>query len=57
MGIMAIILYFIGIIITYFIIELAVKNAIKESLEDIESVIKESIVVGLSEYEYKKQNK
>lgn len=57
MGIMAIIFYTIGIIITYFIIKLAVKSAINESLEDIKSIIKESIVEGLSEFEHKKHNK
>lgn len=57
MGIMAIIFYIIGIIITYFIIKLAVKSAINESLEDIKPMIKESIVGGLSEFEYKKHNK
>lgn len=57
MGIRALIIYVIGIIVTYFIIKLAVKNAINECLEDIGSVMKKSIVEGLSEYEYKKQNK
>jgi hypothetical protein len=57
MGIMAIIFYMVGSIITYFIIKIAVKNAINESLEDIKPMIKESILEGLSEYEYKKQNK
>lgn len=57
MGIMAIIFYLIGIIIMYLIIKEAVKSAIKESLDDIKSVMKESIVLGLSEYEYNKHNK
>lgn len=54
---MVFIWYFIGIAIMYLTIKLAVKYAVKESLEDIESVIKKSIVDGLSEYEYKNQNK
>jgi hypothetical protein len=54
---MGLILYLIGIVITYYVIKLAVKNAISESLVDAKSVIRGAIVDGLSEYEYKKQNK
>lgn len=53
---MALALYIIGIAITYFIIKLAVKHAINESLEDIGSMIKEALLEGLSEHEDKKQN-
>ncbi|MBK1813214.1 hypothetical protein JHL18_21565 [Clostridium sp. YIM B02505] len=44
---MEIILLLIAIIITYFTIKLAVKNAIYESLEDIRGKIKEAITDGL----------
>ena len=54
---MVIIFYIIGIVITYFIIKVAVKSAINESLYDIKPMLKESIVEALSEYEYKKKNK
>jgi hypothetical protein len=54
---MAFILYLIGIAITYFIIKFAVRQAISESLGNVKSVVKEALIEGLSEYEYKKQNK
>ncbi|GKU25101.1 hypothetical protein [Clostridium folliculivorans] len=51
---MGIFLYLIGIISAYFIIKLAVKHAIEESLEDIRGTVKEAITGGL--YEYKRRN-
>lgn len=54
---MVIIWYLIGSFSSYFIIKLAVKHAINESLEDIKSIINQAIVEGLSEHEYKKENK
>lgn len=55
--ILSLISFFIGAIITYFIIKAAVKKAINESLEDVHSIIREAVVAALSEYEYKKQNR
>lgn len=51
-GNMAFMWYLISSIISYFIIKLAVKHAINESLEDIESIINQAIVAGFSEHEY-----
>lgn len=54
-AILSLLLFLFGIAITYFIIKLAVKHAINESLEDITSTVKEAIIAGLSEH--KNQNK
>ncbi|MGE5627512.1 MAG: hypothetical protein ACM3X7_05260 [Solirubrobacterales bacterium] len=53
MGILAIIFYAIGIFITYFIIKLAVRDAIRESSYNIEN----AIVRALETYEHEKRNK
>jgi hypothetical protein len=52
---MGIVLYLIGIASAYFIIKLAVKHAIEESLEDIRGTLKEAISGGLYEYESRKK--
>jgi hypothetical protein len=54
---MGFILYLIGIVITYFIIKFAVKDAIKESLEDIRCTVKEAIAGGLYEHERRNRDK
>ena len=55
--VLCLISFIVGAIIIYFIIKDAVKNAINESLEDVNSMIREAVVAALSEYEYKKQNR
>ncbi|GFZ29999.1 hypothetical protein CSC2_05250 [Clostridium zeae] len=54
---MEIILILIVIVITYFTIKLAVKNAIYESLEDIRGTIKEAITGELYEHERRNTDK
>lgn len=51
--IILVLLYTIPAIVLYFIIKLAVKNAIKESMEDVENSIKKSIKAVLNEREFK----
>lgn len=53
---MGIVLYLIGIAIAYFVIKLAVKHAIEDSLEDIRGTLKEAISGGLYEYESRKKD-
>ena len=47
----------IGILVLYFIIRLAVKDAIKESTVDLENSMKESVKSSLLEYDWAKNNK
>lgn len=47
-------LYLIGALITYFVIKIAVKHAIKESLGDIRGTVKQAILGALYENEYRK---
>ncbi|MBU3090195.1 hypothetical protein [Clostridium gasigenes] len=54
---LAMIVIGIGILVLYFIIKLAVKDAIKESSVDLENSMKESVKSSLLEYDWAKNNK
>jgi hypothetical protein len=45
-----------GFYITYLIIKVAVKHAIRESLDYVQIIIKDSIKSSLSEYNWDKDN-
>ncbi|SHJ91514.1 hypothetical protein SAMN05444401_0120 [Clostridium amylolyticum] len=49
-------LIFACLYITYFIIKIAVKHAIKESLDDIQGIIKNAISQSRTEYDWKNKN-
>lgn len=56
-GVLNIFLYIISLIILYYVIKCAIKNAFKEKEDDIKSLIKEAAITALKEYEYNKENK
>jgi len=52
-----IILGFLAIFIQYFIIKLAIKNAMKESSEEIKITIEKAVTASLEQHRWKQDNK